>query len=93
MSSLSSRTRGARPVSRLRTRLVASAAAIALSGTAVVASAVPAQARARSCENIGQSMMFFWLAMESDTGAYAGYWAADNRMYNYEIRVYNNAGC
>jgi hypothetical protein len=83
-------TLGTKP---MRTRVVASVAAIAMSGIAVVGSAVPAQARPRSCANISQSMEFFYLAMQMDTGASAGYWATDNRMYNYEIGLYNRAGC
>lgn len=38
-------------------------------------------------------MEFFWLAMQSDTGASAQYFAQDNRMHNYELRLYNAAGC
>lgn len=97
MSSLINRTREAKPMSRIRSRAVAGVTAIAISGAAaaaaVVATAAPAQARPRSCMNIMQSMMFFELAMELDTGVSAQYFAQDSRMFNYEVRLYNNAGC
>ena len=72
---------------------IAAIAAIAISGTVVLATASPAQAMPRSCNDIMSSVMFFELAMDGDTGPYARYWARDSRMFNYEIRLYNNAGC
>ncbi|MDQ1463417.1 MAG: hypothetical protein QOC73_358 [Actinomycetota bacterium] len=93
MSSLIDRTREAKPMRRIRSRVVAGVAAISISGAAVVAAAVPAQARPRSCWNISQSMMFFDLAMQMDTGAYARYLVQDTRMYNYEVGLFNRAGC
>ena len=97
MSSLINRTREAKPMRRIRSRVVAGVTTIAISAaaaaTAVVATAAPAQARPRSCANITQSMMFFELAMEMDTGASARYLVQDTRMYNYEVRLYNAAGC
>jgi hypothetical protein len=97
MPSLISRTHEAKPIRRIRSRVVAGVAAIAMSATAAaaigVATAGTAQARPRSCANIAQSMEFFWLAMTYDTGASTQYFAQDNRMYNYEIGLYNAAGC
>jgi hypothetical protein len=93
MSSLINHTREPKPMRRIRSRVVAGVAAIALSATGLAVTAGSAQARPRSCWNIGQSMEFFWLAMQMDTGASAQYFAQDNRMYNYEIRLYNAAGC
>jgi hypothetical protein len=93
MSELINRTREAKPMRRIRSRVVAGVAAAAMSGTAVVAIAAPAQARPRSCANIMQSMLFFELAMQGDTGPQAGYLAQDTRMYNYEVKVYARAGC
>ena len=93
MSSPWSRTRTARPVRRLRTRATASAAAIAISAIAVVGTAVPAQARPRSCASISQSITFFWLAMQGDVGESAPSFAADSRAFNYEIAVFVGSGC
>lgn len=93
MSSRFNRTRAAEPMHRIRSRVIAGGAAIAISAAAVVATAAPAQARPRSCANIMQSMMFFELAMQLDTGASSQYLARDTRMFNYEIRIYNGAGC
>ena len=93
MSALINRTREAAPTHRIRARVSAGVVAIALSATGLAVTAGSAQARPRSCWNIGQSMEFFWLAMTNDTGASAQYFAQDNRMYNYEVRLYNAAGC
>lgn len=93
MSSLISRTQAAKPMHRIGARVGAGVVAIALSATGLAVTAGSAQARPRSCWNIGQSMEFFWLAMTNDTGASAQYFAQDNRMYNYEVRLYNAAGC
>jgi hypothetical protein len=93
MSSLINRTREAKPMRRIRSRVVAGVTATAISGAAVVAIAAPAQARPRSCANIMQSVIFFELAMQGDTGPYARYLAEDTRMYNLEMRLYNGAGC
>jgi hypothetical protein len=93
MSSLISRTRAAKPMHRIGARIGAGVVAIAISGAGLAATAGTAQARPRSCANIMQSMEFFWLAMTNDTGASARYFAQDNRMYNYEIGLYNGAGC
>jgi len=93
MSSLITRTRAAKPIHRIGARVGAGVVAIALSATGLAVTAGSAQARPRSCWNIGQSMEFFWLAMQMDTDASAQYFAQDNRMYNYEIRLYNAAGC
>jgi len=93
MSSPISRTQAARPMHRIGARVGAGVVAIALSAAGLAVTAGSAQARPRSCWNIGQSMEFFWLAMRSDSGASAQYFAQDNRMYNYEIRLYNAAGC
>lgn len=97
MSSVINRTREAEPMRRIRSRVVTSVTAIAISAAtaaaAVVATAAPAQARPRSCANIMQTMIFFELATQGDTGASAQYFAQDNRMFNYEVRLYNAAGC
>jgi hypothetical protein len=93
MSALINRTREARPARRIRSRVVAGVAAIAIPATAVVATAAPAQARPRSCANIAQSVMFFELAMQGDTGASARYLAGDTRMFMYETRLFTSAGC
>ena len=93
MSTLINHAREAKPMRRISSHVVAGVAAIAISATAIVATAAPAQARPRSCMNIMQSMMFFELAMQMDTGASAQYLAGDTRMFNYEVRVYNGAGC
>jgi hypothetical protein len=93
MSSLISRTQAAKPMHRIGARVGAGVVAIALSAAGLAVTAGSAQARPRSCWNIGQSMEFFWLAMTNDTGASAQYFAQDNRMYNYEVRLYNAAGC
>ncbi len=86
-------TRNAKPTRRVRSRVTAAVAAIGVSAAIVVATADPAQARARSCDNIAQSMIFFWLAMEDDTGVNAHYLAGDTRMYNLQVSLYRGAGC
>ncbi len=78
---------------RIGARVGAGVAAVAISAAGLAVTAGPAQARPRSCANIMQSMEFFWLAMTYDTGAQAAYFARDNRMYNYEIGLYNSQGC
>jgi hypothetical protein len=93
MSSLINRTREAKPMRRIRSRVVAGVAVTAISAAGVVATTATAQARPRSCWNIGQSMMFFQLAMQMDTGASARYLVQDTRMYNYEVGLSNAAGC
>ena len=93
MSSLINRTREAKPMRRIRSRVVAGVAAFAIPATALVVTAAPAQARPRSCANIAQSMMFFDLAMQGDTGASAGYLAMDTRMFMYEVRLFASSGC
>ena len=93
MSSLFNRTREAKLMRRIRSRVVAGVAAIAISAAAVVATAAPAQARPRSCANIMQSMMFFELAMQLDTGDSAQYLAQDTRMFNYNVRLFHAADC
>jgi hypothetical protein len=93
MSSLITRPREAKPMRRIRSRVVAGVTAIAIPAAALVATAAPAQARPRSCANIAQSMMFFELAMQLDTGASARYLVQDTRMFIYELRLYNGAGC
>ena len=92
MLPLINRTRAALP-RRIRSRAVASVAAIAVSGAALVTIAAPAQALPRSCDNIAQSIMFFELAIDSDTGPYARYLAQDTRMWNYEVRLYYASDC
>ena len=76
---------------RIRSRVVAGVAAIAIPAAALVVTAAPAQARPRSCDNIMQSMIFFELAMQGDTGESAQYFAQDNRMFNMEARLYRTA--
>jgi putative Ca2+/H+ antiporter (TMEM165/GDT1 family) len=93
MSSLINRTREVKPMRRIRSRVVAGVAATAMSAAAVVAIAAPAQARPRSCANIMQSMMFFALAIQMDTGESAQYLAQDTRMFNYNVRLFHGAGC
>jgi len=93
MSSLINRPRAANKVRRFRSRMVAGVAATAMSATAVVAIAAPAQARPRSCDNISQSMLFFDLAMQGDTGPYAIYLARDTRMFMYEVSLFARSGC
>jgi hypothetical protein len=93
MSSLINRTREVKPMRRIRSRVVAGVAATAMSAAAVVAIAAPAQARPGSCANIMQSMMFFALAIQMDTGESAQYLAQDTRMFNYNVRLFHGAGC
>ena len=70
----------------------AAVAAMVVSGVAV-ATATPAQARPRSCNNILQSLMFFSLAVEMDTGPYSQYLARDQQLLNYEWDLYGRSGC
>jgi plasmid replication initiation protein len=93
MSSPSTHTRESRQIRRVRRRIAASVAAITMSGVAVVGAAVPAQAMPRSCNDIANTIEFFELAMDMDTGAYARYYATDYRYWNYEIRLYYSSGC
>ena len=91
MSSLNNRTREAKPMRRIRSRVVAGVAAVAIPAAALVSIAGPAQARPRSCDNILQSMIFFELAMQGDSGDSAHYFAQDQRMFNYEAALYRRA--
>lgn len=93
MSSFINRGREAKPMRRIRSRVVAGVAAIAIPAAAVVATAAPAQARPRSCDNLMQSMMFFALAIQMDSGDSAQYLAQDTRMFNYNVRLFHGQGC
>lgn len=93
MSSLINRTREGKPTRRIRSRVVAGVAAVAIPAAALVATAAPAQARPRSCDNLMQSMMFFALAIQMDTGESAQYLALDTRMFNYNVRLFHGGGC
>jgi hypothetical protein len=92
MSSLVNHSRGSTARRRARPLAMAAVAAMVVSGVAV-ATAAPAQARPRSCNNILQSLMFFSLAVEMDTGPSAQYLARDQRMLNYEWDLYGRYGC
>jgi hypothetical protein len=92
MSSLFNHSRVSKARRRVRSLAMAAVAAMVVSGVAVL-TAAPAQARPRSCNNILQSMMFFSLAVEMDTGPYAQYLARDQRMLNYEWDLYGRYGC
>jgi len=93
MLSLIKRAQASMSTRPIRSRVVAGVAAFAIPATALVVTAAPAQARPRSCANIAQSMMFFDLAMQGDTGASAGYLAVDTRMFMYEVRLFASSGC
>jgi hypothetical protein len=92
MSPLFNHSRGSTARRRVRSLAIAAVAAVVVSGVAVL-TAAPAQARPRSCNNILQSMMFFSLAVEMDTGPDAQYLARDQRMLNYEWDLYGRYGC
>jgi hypothetical protein len=91
MSSLLKQT--PKPTHRIRSRVIAGVAAIAIPATALVATAAPAQARPRSCANIQQTLMFFALAIQMDTGESASYLAQDTRQFNANARLYHSGGC
>lgn len=93
MSSSPTNKPESRPKSRVRRQVAAGVVAISMSGAAVVVAAVPAQAMPRSCNDIANTIEFFELAMDMDTGAYARYYASDYRYWNREIRLYYSSGC
>lgn len=93
MSSPSTHSRENRPARRARRWVTASVTAITISGVTVIGAAAPAQAMPRSCNDIANTMLFFELAMDMDTGAYAGYYASDNRYWYRAMRLYYSSGC
>ena len=64
-----------------------------MSGIAVVTAAVPAQAMPRTCNDIANTIAFFEISMELDTGMYGRLYARDEYFLNYEIRLYYVSGC
>lgn len=92
MSSLFNRRRQPKATHRIRSA-VAAVTALAVSGAVIVATASPAQAMPRSCHDIMSSIIFFELAMDDDIGANGRFWVGDYQRYNYDMRLYYNAGC
>ncbi len=93
MSSPFTRTPAAKPARRIRTRVLASVATITMAGGAALATAAPANAMPRSCNDIANTMLFFQLAMEMDTGPYARFYASDSRHYDQQVRLWYGSYC
>ena len=79
--------------SKMRSRFLTSVAVLGISASTLVVAAAPAQARPRSCANLYQSLIFFSLAMDLDTGVNAQYLARDTYWYNRVGSQYDAAGC
>jgi len=93
MSSRLTPMRAARPTRRLGARVVASLAGIALFGGTALATAAPANAMPRSCNDIANTVLFFEIAMDLDTGPYARFYDRDYRYWNRAIGLYYSSGC